>query len=115
MDTRVKPAYDGLDAWISLCQSHRRLQRRAAQKILCFHRLLAGALQLENPDRAFLAGDREMIVEHCARGTRSTRHGAAQDFHAHLLALDRHLAPRAGKWRQPMNMAQHFPRWLVPV
>src|SRR5712671_6417705 len=114
MDTRVKPAYDGLDTWISLCKPRRRLYRRAAQKILRLHRLLAGALQFEKPDGAFLAGDREMIIEHFARCARAIGDGAAQDFHACWLALDRHFAPRAGKWRQPMNMAQHFPRGPVP-
>src|SRR5258707_13116310 len=82
-----------------LCKPRRRFQRRPAQKILRFHRLLAGALQFENPDRALLAADREMIVEHFASGTRSPGHRAAQDFYTHFLALDRHLAPRAGKPR----------------
>src|SRR5216684_351118 len=59
-------AYDGLDARASSCEPHRRLQRRAAQKILRLHRRLAGALQLENPDCALLAGNREVIVEQFA-------------------------------------------------
>ena len=62
MDTRVKPAYDDLDAWAVSYNARTGLQRRAAQEIFRFHRLLAGALQFENPDRAFLAGDREMVV-----------------------------------------------------
>src|ERR1700681_3137235 len=78
--------------------------RRAAQKLLRFHRLLAGALQFENPDRALLAGNPEMIVEHIARRTRALRQLAAQDFDACILAFDRHLAPRAGKRRQPVDM-----------
>ena len=39
------------------------LQRRAAQKFLRLHRRLAGALQFENSDRAFAAGNPELIVE----------------------------------------------------
>ena len=66
MDTRVKPAYDELVRLTLLCEPHRRLQRRAAQKLLRLHRRLAGALQFENPDRAVLAGDRETIVEQFA-------------------------------------------------
>ena len=62
-----------------------------------------------------LAGDRKMIVEHFAGLARSIGHRAAQDFHAHWLALDLHLAPGAGKRRQPVNMAQHFARRPVPV
>src|SRR5258705_11029087 len=115
MDTRVKPAYDGLDAWISLCEPPAGLQRHAAQKIFRLHRLPAGALQFENPDGAFLAGDREMIIEHFARRARATGDGAAQDLYACWLAFDRHFAPRAGKWPKPMNMAQHFPCGPVPV
>ena len=56
-----------------------------------------------------------MVVEHFTRGARAVGHGAAQDFYAHLLALDRHLGPCAGKRRQPVNMAQHFPRRPVPI
>ena len=82
-----------------------RLQRRAAQKILRPHRRLAGALQFEDPQCAFLAGDREVIVEDIAWHTRAVGHCATQDFRAHLLAFDPHLTPRAGKRRQPMNMA----------
>src|SRR5436190_9275031 len=115
MDMRVKPAYDDLDAWAVSYNARTGLQRRAAQKIFRFHRLLAGALQFENSERALLAGDREMIVEHFTRGTRATGHGAAQDFDAHLLALDRHLGPCAGKRRQPVNIAQHISRGPVPI
>src|SRR6266567_3198013 len=103
MDTRVKPAYDDLDALVGSHNARTGLHRRAAQKLLRLHRLLAGALQFENSDRAVLAGKGEMIVEHFARGARSIGYRAAQDFDAHLLALDRYLAPCAGKRRQPVN------------
>src|SRR5258707_4858174 len=97
------------------CKPHRRLQRRAAQKILRLHRRLAGALQFEDPQRAFLAGDREVIVEDIARHTRAIDHCATQDLDARRLAFDGYIAPRAGKPSLPMNMTNNRARSLVPV
>src|SRR5438045_6358967 len=104
MDTRVKPAYDELGAYGNLCKTHAGLQRRAAQKVRGLHRCLAGALQLQNPDRAVAAGNGEVIVEHVARRAGPLRRFAAQYLEARLLAVASHLTPGAGKWRQPVSI-----------
>src|ERR1700733_4623927 len=98
-----------------LCKPHRRLQRRSAQKFRSLHRRLAGTLQFENPDCALATGYRQAIVEQIANRARAIGQLAAQDLDPHRFALDWHLAPRTGKWRQTMNVAQHGARGFVPV
>ncbi len=61
------------------------------------------------------AGDRQPIIEQFARRAGSFGDFAAQDLDPCDCAFDRHLAPRAGKRRQPVNMAKHVVRRLAPV
>src|SRR6185437_9466664 len=91
------------------------VHRRPAQEFRSLHRRLAGALQLDNADRAVSTGNRELIVEHAARHARSLHQLAAQDFHARHLAAARDLAPSTGKGRQPVDMPQDLARRLAPV
>ena len=56
-----------------------------------------------------------LIVEHVAGRARALRRLAAQDLDARRLAVDRDLAPGAGKRRQAVDMAQHLARRLAPV
>src|SRR5690348_10295134 len=96
-------------------KSRSRLQRRAAQKFGCLHRRLAGALQFDDPDRALAAGDRKPIVEHRAGRARAARQLAAQNLDPRSVAAARDLAPRARKWGETMDVAEHGARRPAPI
>src|SRR6202047_1376188 len=115
MDTRVKPAYDGFDVREASRKPHPRVQRRTAREFLRLHRLLAGALQFENPNGALLAGDRQAVIEQLARCARSIGDFTAQDLDPRRRAFEGHLAPGAWKRRQAVNVAKHVTGRPVPV
>src|SRR4029077_1221283 len=86
--------------------------RRAAQKLVGGHRLLAGALQLLKAHGAGAAGHRQPVVQHLARRPAASAPGRAQNFDP---AGTGKFAPGAGKRRQPAAMVMDLVPRLRPV
>src|ERR1700688_1438670 len=74
---------------------------RSVQELTRCHRLLAGALQFDNPNRALSAGDRESVVEDGARRAFADSLGGAQNLDASCTGK---FEPGAGNRRQSAAM-----------
>src|SRR5580704_13440811 len=88
---------------------------KAAQEFTRRHRPPSGALQFHDADGAFLARDREAIVEQCAGCAAALRFRRAQDFDPDRLAVERKLEPGAREWRKPPDMVVHFTPRPPPI
>ncbi len=90
-------------------------ERKAAQELGRPHRLLAGALQLDEAHRALPARDRQPIVEHLAGPALAFGERRTQHLDALALARRARFEPGAGKRRQPADEVVHLARGLGEI
>src|SRR6185369_7481193 len=87
------------------------LYRRTTQELFRRHRLLAGALHMQQPDRTVAAGHGQTVIDGLTGRAAPLGARAAQ----HLDTYAAEFEPRAGKWRQAANAVVHRARRFRPV